>query len=244
MNFKLFKAISVGIVFAATAMVNIANAGLITAIGDVDAVNINSRAANVTLLDNLLGNNTNVLIIGSWANNSRVTGLTSHWSSLAGVSVSTSAVSNIASADLSGFDFLFYMQSAFALNTATVATQQTINNFISNSGDFLFVSQNLGNAARSDSYNTFLSGIGSSMNTSTSNCSGSSIFSSDALTSGVNNFIINGCNGVTGGTALVTNNGVVSVAYENVSQVPEPSTLAIFALSMIGLASRKFKKQS
>ncbi|MEY8199126.1 MAG: PEP-CTERM sorting domain-containing protein, partial [Colwellia sp.] len=28
------------------------------------------------------------------------------------------------------------------------------------------------------------------------------------------------------------------------STVPEPSTLAIFALGMIGLASRRFKKQS
>jgi hypothetical protein len=31
---------------------------------------------------------------------------------------------------------------------------------------------------------------------------------------------------------------------ETVSNVPEPSTLAIFALGMIGLASRRFKKQS
>lgn len=31
---------------------------------------------------------------------------------------------------------------------------------------------------------------------------------------------------------------------ENVNEVPEPSTLAIFALGMIGLASRRFKKQS
>ena len=30
----------------------------------------------------------------------------------------------------------------------------------------------------------------------------------------------------------------------NVSKVPEPSTLTIFALGMIGLASRRFKKQS
>ena len=29
-----------------------------------------------------------------------------------------------------------------------------------------------------------------------------------------------------------------------VNAVPEPSTLAIFALGMIGLASRRFKKQS
>jgi PEP-CTERM motif-containing protein len=34
------------------------------------------------------------------------------------------------------------------------------------------------------------------------------------------------------------------VADEKVPSVPEPSTLAIFALGMIGLASRRFKKQS
>jgi hypothetical protein len=41
-----------------------------------------------------------------------------------------------------------------------------------------------------------------------------------------------------GETVNVTLNGV------DVSNVPEPSTLAIFALGMIGLASRRFKKQS
>lgn len=40
-----------------------------------------------------------------------------------------------------------------------------------------------------------------------------------------------------GETVTVTLNGV------DVSSVPEPSTLAIFALGMIGLASRRFKKQ-
>jgi len=34
------------------------------------------------------------------------------------------------------------------------------------------------------------------------------------------------------------------VALVRVTEVPEPSTLAIFALGMIGLASRRFKKQS
>ena len=82
---------------------------MITTIGDVDALNLNVRSENVNLLDNILGDNTNVLIIGSWANNMRVTGLTSHWSRLTGVNVTTNAVNNVSSLDLSGFDFLFYM---------------------------------------------------------------------------------------------------------------------------------------
>ena len=36
----------------------------------------------------------------------------------------------------------------------------------------------------------------------------------------------------------------LAVKYEPTQEVPEPSTLAIFALGMIGLASRRFKKQS
>jgi hypothetical protein len=39
-------------------------------------------------------------------------------------------------------------------------------------------------------------------------------------------------------------NSIYGVALVRVTEVPEPSTLAIFALGMIGLASRRFKKQS
>ena len=38
--------------------------------------------------------------------------------------------------------------------------------------------------------------------------------------------------------------GFDNFSYGNVSDIPEPSTLAIFGLAMIGLASRKLKKQS
>ena len=51
------------------------------------------------------------------------------------------------------------------------------------------------------------------------------------------------CGGI---VCQVTANGV-STSYslqKAVQSVPEPSTLAIFALGMIGLASRRFKKQS
>ena len=47
--------------------------------------------------------------------------------------------------------------------------------------------------------------------------------------------IDNGCDGM--GWFLVRES-------QRQTQVPEPSTLAIFALGMIGLASRRFKKQS
>ncbi|OUR76073.1 hypothetical protein A9Q75_16650 [Colwellia psychrerythraea] len=44
-----------------------------------------------------------------------------------------------------------------------------------------------------------------------------------------------------GGHSLSVSNVALTVTNTN---VPEPSTLAIFAFAMIGLASRKFKKQS
>ncbi|WP_299084424.1 PEP-CTERM sorting domain-containing protein [uncultured Paraglaciecola sp.] len=39
-------------------------------------------------------------------------------------------------------------------------------------------------------------------------------------------------------------NGAIPVATTSITSVPEPSTLAIFALGIMGLASRRFKKQS
>jgi hypothetical protein len=38
-------------------------------------------------------------------------------------------------------------------------------------------------------------------------------------------------------------NGAIPVATTNLTSIPEPSTLAIFALGIIGLTSRRFKKQ-
>ena len=35
-----------------------------------------------------------------------------------------------------------------------------------------------------------------------------------------------------------------SIVNFNVTEVPEPSTLAVFALGLVGLASRKFKKKA
>jgi hypothetical protein len=47
-----------------------------------------------------------------------------------------------------------------------------------------------------------------------------------------------------GGPTADTVDPLFGVALVRVTSVPEPSTLAIFALGMIGLASRRFKKQS
>jgi hypothetical protein len=44
--------------------------------------------------------------------------------------------------------------------------------------------------------------------------------------------------------ALIDSRVAGLVLIKNQVDVPEPSTLAIFALGMIGLASRRFKKQS
>jgi hypothetical protein len=46
------------------------------------------------------------------------------------------------------------------------------------------------------------------------------------------------------GTSNVSNGAVGAYMVREINSVPEPSTLAIFALGMIGLASRRFKKQS
>lgn len=50
--------------------------------------------------------------------------------------------------------------------------------------------------------------------------------------------------GVNTGGAWVFDDFRLTTTDDTVTSVPEPSTLAIFALGMIGLASRRFKKQS
>jgi hypothetical protein len=61
----------------------------------------------------------------------------------------------------------------------------------------------------------------------------------------VTNSSLYSLNTTTASTSLIGLNGVrlQSIAFAENVQVPEPSTLAIFALGMIGLASRRFKKQ-
>ncbi|MDM7860900.1 PEP-CTERM sorting domain-containing protein [Alteromonas sp. ASW11-36] len=233
----MIKRVLLSAVFMLSLVASNANASLIYAIGDVDAVNTSGRPVNLTLLNNMLGTNQNVLMIGSWATNGRLTNLTSVWSGLSGVNVTVNAVENVTNADVAGFDFILYMQDAFNTNNSSSATYNVLNNFILGGGDFLFVSQNLGNNARSVSYNNFLAGIGSSLRTTTAPCGGTSTIASDPLTAGVSDFLISGCNQVTGGTALVTAN-TVAVAYERIgasSDVPEPATLGLVGLMLLAM---------
>jgi hypothetical protein len=77
-----------------------------------------------------------------------------------------------------------------------------------------------------------------------------SVMSNIAGVNGIGNGMYNNGRNCTlcGSTSFSVNNvasGLSASSWTvNHAQVPEPSTLAIFALGMIGLASRRFKKQS
>tara|TARA_R110001599_G_scaffold334602_1_gene550980 strand:- start:252 stop:896 length:645 start_codon:yes stop_codon:yes gene_type:complete len=72
---------------------------------------------------------------------------------------------------------------------------------------------------------------------SSQNNPGTSFYRQQLSTPYVSGVAFNGTVGSTSGDLTLAING-------STTSVPEPSTLAIFALGMIGLASRRFKKQS
>tara|TARA_R110001592_G_scaffold349774_1_gene645349 strand:- start:283 stop:948 length:666 start_codon:yes stop_codon:yes gene_type:complete len=103
----------------------------------------------------------------------------------------------------------------FGLTLDIPSWGRTRGNYISDNGEYLSVNSILvSDVTSNDSRRLFLNYAGSCNNILAQNCAWN----------GHSEF------------------GVFMV--ENTTQAPEPSTLAIFALGMIGLASRRFKKQS
>ncbi len=212
-----------------------ANAGVISVVGDVNA------DINPTFYSNVLGSSTNVLfgrgvMFG-------VDGISNHYASLVGVSISSST-SALTAASLSGVDLLVFNQvTTWNINLVYTAAELTaISNFLNAGGDVLLVAEGT-NVSQFANFNGFLSGIGSdieySMNTSRSSVQPYTI-SPHPLTAGVTSWSTSANNKFTGGTALVTDaNGNVLVATSgSVVTASEPGVLALVAFGFIALSLR------
>jgi hypothetical protein len=239
------KKISTAVIgFFFAVMSNTSIAGLITVVGDVNS----DELSNQTFYDNVLGSSDNVLF-NTNSSFYGIDGIYQNYSTKGLNSLSTTFTS-ITESVLSNVDLLVFSHRS-SWNTPlnyTSAELSAINQFLIDGGDLLLVAEsNNSTINHFANFNSFLSGVGSGIT-----YTGERVAAWDNTQASVSNLTVGQAtlhqgyyDILTGGNTIYSLNGKTSVASEIITaSVPEPSTLAIFALGMIGLASRRFKKQS
>ncbi|QOL25812.1 PEP-CTERM sorting domain-containing protein [Thalassotalea sp. LPB0316] len=223
-----------------------ANAGLM-AIGDVDAMNTGFRQDNFNLLDAARFGGDNIAWLDGGTNyvfDSRHTNLQNQWSNN-GISITYDQTNDI-STSLIDRDLVIVSLRYFTDAGFSQLGRDKLADYLSAGGNMLYVSQPGGNYI---SHNDFLADIGSAIRY-TGSFVGSGTFNVQAGSSydpaGNYLFELGGVNELTGGTVLVSDGlGKAGVVCENCNniQVPEPSTLSLFAIFISLLSYRKFKMQ-
>lgn len=223
MKVKFLKTALLGFVISVSSLVNVANAGLI----NIGALTSNDDGSTTVISDTL-----NSL---EWLRWDQLADLT-YAETLAQISSGAYSGWNIAGVNEANlFLDALYNGAAHGCSNNTTSNLTCLSNGSFSSADYTTLlgdSWTRGTASRDVAW--FYD------DTITDNSAGY-LF----LTSGVSNSKWN-----THGTIASTdswahsNNSIGWLMYRSTSEVPEPSTLAIFALGMMGLASRRFKKQS
>ena len=242
MNF--FTRISAIVAVTASMTATAVSAGTVALFADVNIfTNYFGNAGNQTVLSNLLGGGTSVHVNSNPGYLSTQSNVTGYYNSLGGVSASSSTGS-LSAASLSGIDLLF-LDIGFNANNHTASDISLISNFISSGGD-------VGIQVESDSIsgiNSFLTAIGLSMQLTSPRVNGgyqaADTILSTALTAGVNSFEFAANNGITGGTAAISDGGSVLVAFQEISPSPVPVPAAfpllLAALGGLGFVARRRK---
>ena len=170
--------------------------------------------------------------------NSRYTDLRARWTT-AGASITDDLTTSVATS-LSGRDLVVISQLWANNSLFDAAAISAIASYLDGGGEALYIAQ-VSSSSHLTSYNTFLVGIGSSMQflANSGDSDGVEVIDTDTpYGQGVNEFDLGGWTALSGGIPVVTLNGEVGVAFGTASAptaipVPAMNVRALVILSVV-----------
>lgn len=240
-------ALAIAVAFGGVTVAGDASAGPIVVFPDVNMFS-SIPGGNATLLNNLLNGGTDVLIsqkISGGTHQNTILdpffdGISGVTSLASGAFLTGSFLTNI---DLLFVDFGFL----FTTNPYSSSEVDAISAFLANGGTLGVIGE-VTDSLSAGLLNGFLADLGSSIMVDIFRCCGglhdADTILTTSLTSGVTSFRLGAANPLTGGTAAIQDQGFTVVAFEEISvQIPEPGTLAIFGLGLLGMGMRRRRRR-